>query len=58
MDQNPLKTVLKSVVKEEDRSIFALPEDLKEQINTKVNEVLEELGEKSKVGAVRIGPVA
>ena len=56
MDQNPLKTVVKSVVEEEDRSknflIFGLPEDLRKQINTKVNKVLEELGEKSKVGAV------
>ena len=45
LDQNTLKTVVKNVVEEEDRSknflIFGLPEDAKEQINSKVNEVLE-----------------
>ena len=59
LDQNTLKTVVKNVVEEEDRSknflIFGLPEDPKEQISSKVNEVLEELGEKPKVEAVRIG---
>ena len=59
MDQNTLKTVVKNVVEEEDRSknflIFGLPEDPKEQISSKVNEVLQELGENTKVEAFRIG---
>ena len=59
LDQNTLKTVVKNVVAEEDRSrnilIFGLPEDTEEQITTKVEAVLEELGAKPKVEAVRLG---
>ena len=59
LDQNTLNTAVKNVVEEEDQSenfiIFGLPEDPKEQINRKVNEVLEQLGENPKVEAVQIG---
>ena len=59
LDHNTLKTVVKDVVAEEDRSrnlvIFGLPEEPAEQITDKVNKVLEVLGEKPKIEAVRIG---
>ena len=54
-----LKTVVKDVVAEEDRSrnlvIFGLPEDPAEQISDTVSEVLKELGENPNLEAVRIG---
>ena len=59
LDQNVLKTVVKNVVAEEDRSrnliVFGLPEDPAEHITDKVGEVLLELGEKPKLEAVRVG---
>ena len=59
IDQNTLKSVVKDVVAEEDRSrniiVFGLPEEPTEQINEKVCEVLQELGEKPRFEAARIG---
>ena len=52
---------MKTVVEEEDRSrslmIFGLPENKGEdedQLNAKVNELLQEVGEKPKIDATRI----
>ena len=59
LDQNTLKTVVKHVVAEEDRSrnliVFGLSENASEQINEKVGEVFRELGEQPKFEAARIG---
>ena len=58
-DQNTLKSVVEDVVAEEDRSrniiVFGLSEEPTEQINEKVDEVLQELGEKPRLEAARIG---
>ena len=59
LDQNTLKSVVKDVVAEEDRSknviVFGIPEEPAEQISEKVAEVLQELGEKPRLEAARIG---
>ena len=59
VDQNTLKTVVKDVVAEEDRSknlfVFGLIEDPTEQTSDKVGKVFEALGVKPKVEAIRIG---
>ena len=58
-DQRILKSVVKDVVAEEDRSrnltIFGLPEESNEQICDKVSEVFLELDEKPKIEASRLG---
>ena len=59
LDQKTLKTVVKDVVAEEDRSrnlmIFGLTEETEEQLHDKVSNVLLELGEKPKIEVCRIG---
>ena len=54
-----LKHVVKSVVQEEDRSrnvmIFGLPEEPNEQLDTKVTEVFEAIGQRPKIDACRMG---
>ena len=64
LNSNVLKTVIKDVVAEEDRSrnllIFGLPEesDVEEEICEKVGKVLEELGVKPRFEANMIGNAA
>ena len=59
IDRKVLKTVVKDVVAEEDRTrnlmIFGLREETNKQINDKISEILFELGEKPKIEASRIG---
>ena len=54
-----LKTVVKTVVAEEDRSrnvlVFGLPEEDGEELETKISGVFEEIGLKPKLEAQRIG---
>ena len=54
-----LKTVVQTVVAEEDRSrnllVFGLPEGDGEELETKVSEIFEEVGQKPKLEAQRIG---
>ena len=54
-----LKNVVKSALKEEDRSknlvVFGLVEEEKEQLESVVGELLSDLGEKPRVSASRIG---
>ena len=57
--QKALTSVVKSVVEEEDRSrnflVFGLPEEEEEGLETRISEVLEEVGLKPKLEAQRIG---
>ena len=57
--QKALTSVVKSVVEEEDRSrnflVFGLPEEEEEGLETRIREVLEEVGLKPKLEAQRIG---
>jgi len=59
MAQETVKTIVKSVMQEEDRSrsfiVFNLPEEKEEQINSKVGELLQELDEKPTIEASRLG---
>ena len=59
LDQKTLKTVVKEVVAEEDRSrnlmIFGLTEDTEEQLLEKVSNVLLELTEMPKIEVCPIG---
>ena len=54
-----LKTVVKTVVAEEDRSrnllVFGLPDDEEEQLEEKISEVLETVGQKPKIEVQRLG---
>ena len=54
-----LRTVVKTVVEQEDRSrnvmLFGLPEDEGEQLSTKVTELFENLGEKPRFDSNRLG---
>ena len=54
-----LKTVVETVIAEEDRSrnliVFGLPEGDGEELETKVSEIFEEIGQKPKLEAQRIG---
>ena len=54
-----LKTVVKTVVAEEDRSlnllVFGLPEEEQEELEARISEVLEEVGQKPKVKVQRLG---
>ncbi len=54
-----VKTFVKTVVEEEDRSrslmLFGLPDSLNEQLTDKVNEVFQEIGEKPRFEASRLG---
>ena len=54
-----LKTVVKNVVEEEDRSrsliVFGLPEEADEQLCEKLGEVFQQIGEKPRVEASRLG---
>jgi hypothetical protein len=54
-----IKKVVQTVVQEEDRSknlmIFGLPEQENEQLESVVNEVFQEIGEKPRVEACRFG---
>ena len=56
--QKALTSVVKSVVEEEDRSrnflVFGLPEEEEEGLETRISEVLEEVGLKPKLEAQRI----
>lgn len=58
--QETVKTIVQAVMQEEDRSrsfmVFNLPEEKEEQLNAKVGEVLQELGEKPRMEACRLGP--
>jgi hypothetical protein len=55
-----VKTIVQAVVQEEDRSrsfmVFNLPEEEKEQLCSKVGEVLQEIDEKPRLEACRLGP--
>ena len=57
--QDSLKKAVKSAIEEDDQSknlvVFGLDESDKEQIDSKVAELLSELGEKPRVSASRIG---
>ncbi len=57
--QETLKSVVKHVVAEEDRSrnvmVFGMPEETDEQLCDKVSEVFEHLGEKPRIEASRLG---
>lgn len=57
--QETVKSIVQAVVQEKDRSrsfmVFNLPEEEKEQLNSKVGEVLLELDEKPKMEAYRLG---
>ncbi len=57
-----MKTVIKTAVREEDRSrnimIFGLPEQKEETLNDSVAEVFEQLGVKPKMEACRVGRIA
>ena len=59
LNQETLKTVVKQVVAEEDRSrnlmVFGLDEEEDEQLQEKVTAIFEELGEKPRHEAVRLG---
>lgn len=59
VEQKALKTVVKHIVEEEDRSrslmMFGLPEEVNEQLCDKVSEVFQELGEKPRLEASRLG---
>ena len=54
-----LKTVVKTVVAEEDRSrnllVFGLPDDEEEQLEERISEVLETVGQKPKIEVQRLG---
>ena len=54
-----VKTIVQTVVQEEDRSkslmVFGLPEEEDEVLSSKVGEVFEELGEKPRIEASRLG---
>ena len=54
-----LKTVVKTVVAEEDRSrnllVFGLPDDEEEQLEETISEVLETVGQKPKIEVQRLG---
>ena len=54
-----LKTVVKTVVAEEDRSrnllVFGLPDDEEEQLEERISEVLETVGQKPKIEVERLG---
>jgi len=54
-----LKNVVKTVVAEEDRSrnllVFGLPEEEQEELEARIGEVLEEIGQKPKVEVERLG---
>ena len=54
-----LKTVVKTVVAEEDRSrnllVFRLPDDEEEQLEKRISEVLETVGQKPKMEVQRLG---
>ena len=54
-----LKTVVKIVVAEEDRSrnllVFGLPDDEEEQLEERISEVLETVGQKPKIEVQRLG---
>ncbi|KAL5254356.1 hypothetical protein ACHWQZ_G013964 [Mnemiopsis leidyi] len=54
-----LKTVVKTVVAEEDRSrnllVFGLPDEEGEELEARISEVLEEVGQKPKVEVQRLG---
>ena len=54
-----LKTVVKTVVAEEDRSqnllVFGLPDDKEEQLEERISEVLETVGQKPKIEVQRLG---
>jgi len=60
ISQESVKTIVQAVVQEEDRSrsfmVFNLPEEEKEQLCSKVGEVLQELDEKPRLEACRLGP--
>jgi len=57
--QETVKTIVKSVLQEEDRSrsfmVFNLPEEEEEQLSSKVGAVLQELDEKPTIEASRLG---
>ena len=57
--QEIVKTIVQAVVQEEDRSrsfmVFNLPDEEEEQLCSKVEEVLQELGEKPVIEAIRLG---
>ena len=59
IDRKVLKTVVKDVVAEEDRTrnlmIFGLREETNEQINDKFSEILLEIDKKPKLKPVRLG---
>ena len=59
LNQETLKTVVKQVVAEEDRSrnlmVFGLDEEEDEPLQEKVTAIFEELGEKPRHEAVRLG---
>ena len=59
ISQETVKTIIKTVVQEEDRSrsfmVFNLPEEEEEQLSSKVGEVLQELGEKPRIEVSRLG---
>ena len=59
LNQETLRTVVKQVVAEEDRSrnlmVFGLDEEEDEQLHEKVTAIFEELGEKPRHEAVRLG---
>ena len=61
-DQKTLKKVVKSVVEEEDRSrnviIFGLPEEKKEIVCERVQDIFEEIGLKPTLQASRVGKTA
>lgn len=54
-----VKSVVRTVVEEEDRSrsvmVFGLPEEDDEQLNAKISEVFQEIGEKPRIEASRLG---
>ncbi len=56
-----VKTFVKTVVKEEDRSrsviLFGLAESPDEQLSDKVEEIFQEIGEKPRFEASRIGKI-
>jgi hypothetical protein len=57
--QETVKTIIRAVVQEEDRSksfmVFNLEEEEEEEIISKVEEVLQDLGEKPRIEASRLG---
>ena len=57
--QETVKTIVRTVVQEEDRSksfmVFNLEEEKEEELISKVEEVLQELGEKPRIEASRLG---